>query len=119
MILIVDDQRDAACLLTRVLRLRGQESVVVQSGAEALAVLEETHPSLVVLDVNMPVMDGIEVLAQIKADAATADLPVVMYSADPNADQIAKARRLGARDYVIKGTMTLHALADRLCALAH
>ena len=66
MILIVDDQKDAGTALERLLRHAGHEAVSVTGGAEALAMLYIRLPALVVLDVNMPDMDGLTVLRTIK-----------------------------------------------------
>jgi CheY-like chemotaxis protein len=67
MILIVDDQKDMGTGLERLLRYAGHESVSVTGGAEALAMLHLRKPSLLVLDVNMPEMDGLTVLKRLRS----------------------------------------------------
>ena len=85
-------------------------------GAEALEHVRREPPGLVVLDVMMPGMSGLDVLAALRADPETAAVPVVMYSAlaDPAARRTALA--LGAADYLVKGRASydeLRAAVDR------
>ncbi len=118
MILIVDDQKDMGAGLERLLRYAGHESVSVTGGAEALAMLHLRKPSLLVLDVNMPEMDGLTVLKTIKEHAELKDVRIVMYSTDTHEETIAEAKRLGALDFLVKGTIGCEKLVDRICELA-
>jgi PleD family two-component response regulator len=118
MILIVDDQKDMGAGLERLLRYAGHESVSVTGGAEALAMLHLRKPSLLVLDVNMPEMDGLTVLKTIKEHAELKDVRIVMYSTDTHDETMAEAKRLGALDFLIKGTIGFEKLVDRICELA-
>ena len=79
MILIVDDQKDIGTSLERLLRYAGHESVSVTGGAEALAMLHVRKPSLVVLDVNMPEMDGLTVLKTIKEHDELKDVRIMRW----------------------------------------
>ncbi len=118
MILIVDDQKDMGAGLERLLRYAGHESVSVTGGAEALAMLHLRKPSLLVLDVNMPEMDGLTVLKTIKEHAELKDVRIVMYSTDTHPETITEAKRLGAVDFLIKGSIGFEKLVDRICELA-
>ena len=118
MILIVDDQKDAGTALERLLRYAGQESVSVTGGAEALAMLHIRKPSLMILDVNMPLMDGLTVLKTIKEHAELKDVKIVMYSADTHHETMVEAQRLGALDFLVKGTIAFDKLVARICELA-
>jgi PleD family two-component response regulator len=118
MILIVDDQKDAGTALERLLRYAGHESVSVTGGAEALAMLHIRKPSLLVLDVNMPEMDGLTVLKTIKEHEELKDVRVVMYSADTHHKTMIEAKRLGAVDFLVKGTISFNKLIARICELA-
>ena len=118
MILIVDDQKDIGTGLERLLRYAGHEAVSVTGGAEALAMLHIRKPSLVVLDVNMPEMDGLTVLKVIKEHTELKDVPVVMYSTDTQHKTMTEANRLGAVDFLVKGTIGFDKLVDRICELA-
>jgi len=100
-VLAVDDQETNLRLLEAVLAPRGYRLVPVISGAEALAVLAEAPVDLVLLDIVMPGMDGYEVCRRIRADEATAYLPVVMLTAS-DAQQRLHALEAGADDFLAK-----------------
>ena len=118
MILIVDDQKDIGASLERLLRYAGHEAVSVTGGAEALAMLHVRKPSLLVLDVNMPEMDGLTVLKLIKDHAELKDVRIVMYSSDTHHETMTEAKRLGALDFLVKGAIGFDKLVDRICELA-
>ena len=118
MILIVDDQKDTGTALERLLRYAGHEAVSVTGGAEALTMLHIRKPSLLVLDVNMPEMDGLTVLRTIKDHEELNDVRVAMYSADTQHETMVEARRLGAVEFLVKGTIGFDKLVARICELA-
>lgn len=101
-ILVVDDEAPLRNLLTRFLQLEHYEVMSAANGAEALALVTEQQPDLVLLDLNMPVMSGFEALKQLKANPASRDLPVVVVSSDVDVEQIAACLKLGAEDYLPK-----------------
>lgn len=109
MILVVDDNSDTADLLVRLLRRAGMAAVTEASGSDALAYLRDGDraelPSLIILDVAMPEMDGIACLRTIRAEPSWANVPVIMYTADYSIDRMHEALRLGAAGYVIKGVV--------------
>jgi CheY-like chemotaxis protein len=118
MILIVDDHKDTATGLERLLRYAGHEAVAVTGGGEALALLHIRLPALVVLDVNMPDMDGLTVLRTIKEHDELKSVPVAMYSADTNHETMVEAKRLGAVEFLVKGTVGFDKLIEQICELA-
>ena len=77
-VLIVDDDPDILLYLSEFLNSKGYTTLTASCGNEALEKLDRDHPDLVLLDVMMPDMDGFEVCRRIRANAATALLPVVM-----------------------------------------
>jgi CheY-like chemotaxis protein len=115
-ILIVDDNEDICLALARLLRRLGYEVVIAPDGDAALAALRERPIDLTILDIMMPKMDGLEVLHRVKADPATAHIPVVVCSAvqDPEAERAARAG--GAADFWLKATFDFTQLADRVTA---
>jgi len=79
-ILIVDDEPDIIRLLDRILAGRGHKVSKARDGAEALEVAAEIRPDLVVMDRNLPKIDGNEVCRRLRTDAATRRIPIVMMS---------------------------------------
>ncbi|HEX8914968.1 MAG TPA: response regulator [Humisphaera sp.] len=114
-ILIVDDVADARDMLARLLRLDGHDARTAEDGPTALASVEADPPDLVLLDVTMPEMDGLEVLRRLRdRTGGHPRVPVVMFSAIPDPRLADEARRLGAVDYVVKGSVDACGLLDRL-----
>ena len=101
-ILVVDDELTMRRLLSRFLVLNGHQTLTASDGAEALALLGRERVDLVLLDLMMPGMTGIEVLRRVKADQALAHLPVVMISAEMDMDSVAECIKHGAEDYLPK-----------------
>jgi DNA-binding response OmpR family regulator len=118
MIMIVDDQPEIGRGLKRLLRHAGHESVVFTSGADALQMLRVSKPSLLLLDVNMPDMDGLTVLRTIKGSDDLKGVRTAMYSSDTQPAHIAEAQRLGAVDFLVKGTVGFDQLVARIAELA-
>jgi CheY-like chemotaxis protein/class 3 adenylate cyclase len=100
-ILVVDDTPTNVRLLDALLTPRGYTVVAVESGAEALSLLEEEHPDLILLDILMPGMDGYEVCRRVRANPVTAHLPVIMITASETRQKV-KALEAGADDFVVK-----------------
>ena len=76
-ILVVDDYAGARYLRSRILNDAGYEVVEAVSGEEALRFAAAVHPALILLDVNLPDISGVEVCARLRQDPATADIPVI------------------------------------------
>jgi diguanylate cyclase (GGDEF)-like protein/PAS domain S-box-containing protein len=101
-ILVVDDEATMRRLLSRFLSLNGHQTLTASGGAEALALIRQERVNLVLLDLMMPGMTGIEVLRRLKADPELHDLPVIMISAEMEMDNVAECLKLGAEDYLPK-----------------
>jgi len=104
-VLVVDDSAAIRKILQRVLRQTGMAIRTIHEagdGQEALAVLRTHKPSLVLTDINMPKMDGLQLLAAIKASPEWRDLPVVMITTEGGESKVGEAVRLGAAGYVRK-----------------
>jgi DNA-binding response OmpR family regulator/DNA-binding CsgD family transcriptional regulator len=101
-ILIVDDEPDNLALLATWLREEGYRVFAAESGERALANLTTSAPDIVLLDVMMPGIDGLETCRQLKAHAEFGDVPVLFLSAISETDMKVKGFAAGAVDYVTK-----------------
>ena len=101
-ILIVDDEPFNIAVLEQELSDLNYATVSAANGHEALALVAADPPDLVLLDIMMPIMDGFEVLARLKADPATRDIPVLIISANNDMPSVVKGISLGAEDYLPK-----------------
>jgi len=101
-ILVVDDQRDILDLTATVLAGEGYGVSAVDSGAAALELLAREPFDLVLLDINMPEMDGWETLRLIRADELLDGLPVVMFSVKGELRDKVQSMQEGALDYITK-----------------
>jgi two-component system alkaline phosphatase synthesis response regulator PhoP len=101
-ILLVDDHPDVVRLLTMALREDGHELLGCGDGAEALRLVEEERPDLVILDIVMPEPDGLRVLNRIKTDPRLNTIVVVMLSARGEPEDMALGLDVGADFYLSK-----------------
>lgn len=101
-ILIVDDTPANLQLLAGMLKDRGYKPRTVSSGERALEAARLMRPDLILLDVNMPIMDGFEVCERLKADPDLKDIPILFISALTDTNVKVKAFRVGGDDYITK-----------------
>jgi len=101
-VLVVEDDRDIAELIARYLQKAGHTTDLVGSGTAALSRAKETSPDLIVLDLMLPGMDGLLVCQALRANPATAGVPIVMLTARGEEAERIKGLELGADDYVTK-----------------
>ena len=99
-ILVVDDDPEVRMATRDFLSSKGYEVVVAEGGREALRLLDASPPDVVLLDVAMPDMDGMEILKRIVATHPT--MPVIMVTANADIEITSKVLQLGAADYVPK-----------------
>jgi len=112
--IVVDDSRAIRMILSRTLRELGYEVRDAGNGVEALAALQSgPPPALVLADWNMPEMDGLELLRQIRANREFGSVPVVMVTTEAEVEQMTVALAAGATEYVMK-PFTKEILADKL-----
>jgi len=101
-VLVVDDLPTNVALLARVLASHGYEVLKAYNGPQALEVARSRRPDLILLDIVMPEMDGIEVCRRLKADPAMHSVPIIMVSACDQEEDIVRALDAGAHDYITK-----------------
>jgi DNA-binding response OmpR family regulator len=116
-ILVVEDDRflRRACEVS--LQQRGFVVKTATDGEAGLRLAREATPDLILLDLLMPRVSGIEVLTALRADPATAAIPVVILSNSSREEDKSHATRLGAVGYYVKANLSLRALGDEVCRL--
>jgi CheY-like chemotaxis protein len=113
-VLIVDDNADQGRPLALILRHSGYEAQFVTSGEAALMKVREEPVGLMIVDMMMPGMNGLEVLRHVRDNPQTQNIPVVIYSACSEERQMARARNAGANDYWVKVSMRLDEICRRI-----
>jgi adenylate cyclase len=101
-LLVVDDNRVNRLLVARTLEQLGHRVVFAENGRQALEALRQRPPDLVLLDIEMPEMNGYETLEALRADPKLRDIPVVMMSSVEEVDSVARCIEMGAEDYLFK-----------------
>jgi CheY-like chemotaxis protein len=103
-IMIVDDEAQIRALVKLMLKRQSLEAVEAPDGPAALEMLDFVLPSLFILDIMMPGMDGIELCQKLRSRPDTADIPVIIMSAIQDPRRIRSAMEAGANDFLPKGT---------------
>lgn len=101
-ILVVEDDRDIADLIAHYLERAGYVTSTVPSGPEALAHVRRHLPDLMILDLMLPGLDGLEVCRAVRLDQATSELPIIMLTARADESDRVTGLEIGADDYVTK-----------------
>jgi len=101
-ILIVDDERDYADMIRMRLEANGYEVITAYDGESGLKAAQENKPNLILLDVMMPGIDGLQVISRLRRDEKTIKIPVVMLTARGETKAIMKSQQLHAVDHLIK-----------------
>jgi PleD family two-component response regulator len=101
MILVVEDEEGALCQVSTALQRAGYQVTVARDGAAALARVAEATPDLIIAAVVLPEMDGLELLRRLRADAATAAIPIIMLAAPHSDADLVTCLDLGADDCLI------------------
>ena len=113
-ILVVDDNVAVARVLARLLQQKGHRALECRRRADGVAVARTQHPDLILLDMMMPEMDGLEVLRRLKADPVTSEPPVILFSAVDDPKLVAAAMRARPGRYWIKASFNFEELPRRL-----
>jgi two-component system alkaline phosphatase synthesis response regulator PhoP len=101
-VLVVDDERDIRELLQYNLSKEGYGVTTVSTGEDAMAAIRHRKPDIILLDLMLPGLDGLDVCRALKKDSGTADIPIVMLTAKGEEADIVAGLELGADDYVTK-----------------
>lgn len=101
-VLTVDDSKTVRIIVKKAFKPFDVEIFEAANGVEGLAVAAKESPDFILLDVTMPVMDGVEMLTKLKADPALKSIPVMMLTAEGGRDNVLKIAKIGVRDYLVK-----------------
>jgi CheY-like chemotaxis protein len=114
-VLIIEDEADAAELFAEMMRVSGFRVVKTSSSAPAIAIMTDEKPDVVLLDIMMPEVSGLDILRQMRADPALVNIPVVVVSAMSMPTDIRHGMEAGASTYLTKpvGFIDLKEAVDR------
>jgi two-component system cell cycle response regulator DivK len=101
-ILVVEDQMDNRQILRDLLGNAGYDLVEAENGEEALAAVKKQRPDLILMDIQLPVMDGYEATRRLKTDPATKSIPIIVVTSYALSGDEGKAREAGCDAYVTK-----------------
>jgi two-component system cell cycle response regulator len=101
-ILTVDDSKTVRIIVRKAFKSYDCEILEAGNGVEGLAVAAKEQPDMILLDITMPVMDGVEMLTKLKADPQLKGIPVMMLTAEGGRDNVLKIAKIGVRDYLVK-----------------
>jgi CheY-like chemotaxis protein len=118
-ILVVDDHPITREPLAKLLRHEGYETASAANGVEALDAVERSHPDLILLDVVMPKMNGVDFLQNLRADAGLRHIPVIALTGSMDRNHVDRLKQLGVADVMTKAQFQVDALLEKVKALAN
>lgn len=101
-ILTVDDSKTIRLIVAKAFKAFDCDVLEASNGVEGLALASREKPSVIILDLTMPVMDGAEMLSKLKANPELKGIPVIMLTAEAGRENVLRIAKLGVRDYLIK-----------------
>ena len=101
-ILTVDDSKTIRMIVKKAFKPFDCELSEGENGVEGLALAAKIQPDLIILDITMPVMNGVEMLEKLKGEANLKDIPVIMLTAESGKDNVMKIVKMGVKDYMVK-----------------
>lgn len=113
-ILLVDDDKDLCDLYETTLKAEGFDVKIAQNGEEALSEIMKAKPDLIVLDIMMPKIHGMDTLDILKATPETKDIKVLILSALSDQKMVDKAKEFGVVDYVVKSEVDMSTVINRI-----
>jgi len=113
-VLIVEDDMALFNMYSVELKIKGYDVLNVNDGLQALSKAKEFRPDIVLLDIMLPGMNGLNILTELKADPQTMDMPIIMLTNYGSEDNVKKALESGAADYIMKYKILPSELADKI-----
>ncbi len=110
-IMVVDDNPDLVTIVKTILEVKGFGVKTAHNGKEVFNLLGEQKPDLILLDIMMPQMNGLEVLTRLKVDPDTASIPVILLTAKVHFEDVQRGYKMGA-DFFIQKPFTTNQLLD-------
>ena len=101
-VLTVDDSKTIRMIVKKAFKQFDCELFEAENGVEGLASAAREKPDLIVLDITMPVMNGIEMLDKVNAEPGLKDIPVIMLTAESAQESVMQIAKMGVKDYVVK-----------------
>ena len=101
-ILTVDDSKTIRMIVKKAFKPYNCELFEGENGVEGLAIAAKEMPDLIILDITMPVMTGIEMLGKLKAESDLNDIPVIMLTAESGKENVMQIVKMGVKDYIVK-----------------
>ena len=101
-VLTVDDSKTIRMIVKKAFKPYNCELIEAENGVEGLAAAAREKPGLIILDITMPVMNGIEMLGKLKNEADLKDIPVIMLTAESGKDNVMQIVKMGIKDYMVK-----------------
>ena len=113
-ILIVEDDKTLLDMYKLKFEQEGFNILIALDGLIGLELIKKELPAVILLDIMMPKMDGFAVLAELKKDKSTKDIPVLMLSNLGQQSDVDKGKKMGADDYIVKASMTPSQVVDKV-----
>ena len=113
-ILIIDDDVDTLKLVGLMLQKQGYQIAAANNGERGLTQAEVEKPDLILLDIIMPYMDGLEVLKKIKSEERLKNIPIILLTNLSQKEEISQGLELGANDYLIKSHFTPSEVLEKI-----
>ncbi len=101
-ILTVDDSKTIRMIVKKAFKSYNCDLFEGENGVEGLAIAAKEKPDLIILDITMPVMTGIEMLGKLKAESDLKDIPVIMLTAESGKENVMQIVKMGVKDYIVK-----------------
>lgn len=113
-ILLVEDSKVVQQMYRNKLTFEQFNVLTADNGMEAIKILSQEKPDIILLDLMMPVMDGYKVLQVVKTDPRLSDIPVLVFSAKGQSEEVEKALNLGAAGYIVKATTKPNEVVEQI-----
>jgi len=113
-ILIVEDDKSLAKMYSEKFKIEGFTTVIAEDGEKAINLILELNPSFILLDIMLPKFSGLDLLAQIKHNPTTTNIPVIALTNLAQKEEAQKALSLGAKEYLVKAMFTPEEVVDKV-----